>query len=86
MSRLLGRDDSLERNGPVNTSKYDPQTRKDLKRFQRSPAYQLMKQEHVAERSRLEGQLRDRNETIDRLKKKLVEAGVSADEVATLAA
>jgi len=69
----------------VNTSKYDPQTRKNLKRFQRSSCYQLMKNEHVAERQRLETKLRESTETIDRLKKKLVEAGMSADEVAKVA-
>ena len=70
----------------MNTSQYDTETRKNLKRFQRSPAYQVMKKAHVAERERLETKLRERNETIDRLKKKLVEAGLSADEVAKLAA
>jgi predicted nuclease with TOPRIM domain len=70
----------------VNTSKYDSDTRKTLKRFQRSPAYQVMKSEHVAAREALEKKLRERNETIDRLKKKLVESGVSADEVNKLAA
>lgn len=70
----------------MNTSKYDPQTRKQLKRFQRSAGYQAMKKEHVAARERLETQLRERNETINRLKKKLVEAGVAAEEVAQIAA
>jgi hypothetical protein len=70
----------------VNTSKYDPATRKQLKRFQRSPGYDLMKKEHHAAREVLEAKLRDRNEVIDRLKKKLVEAGLPADEVAKLAA
>lgn len=70
----------------MNTSQYDSQTRKNLKRFQRSSAYELMKKEHLAAREKLETQLRARNETIDRLKKKLVEAGVAADEVAKLAA
>lgn len=70
----------------MNTSKYDAQTRKTLKRFQRSPGYDLMKKEHLAAREALEAKLRERNEAIDRLKKKLVEAGVNADEVAKLAA
>lgn len=69
----------------MNTSKYDSDTRKHLKRFQRSPAYQVMKNEHVAAREVLEQKLRERNETIDRLKKKLVESGISADEVDKLA-
>ena len=77
----------------MNTSQYDSQTRKNVKRFQRSPGYQVMKKEHLAERERLETKLRERetklrerDEAIDRLKKKLVEAGVNADEVAKLAA
>jgi predicted nuclease with TOPRIM domain len=70
----------------MNTAKYDPETRKQLKRFQRTPSYQLMKQEHIAAREILETKLRERAEVIDRLKKKLVEAGVAADEVAKLAA
>ena len=70
----------------MNTSKYDPATRKQLKRFQRSLGYDVMKKEHLAARELLETKLRERNETIDRLKKKLVEAGVNADEVAKLAA
>jgi hypothetical protein len=36
--------------------------------------------------SQYETKLRARNEIIDRLKKKLVEAGVNADEIANLAA
>jgi hypothetical protein len=70
----------------VNTAKYDPETRKNLKRFQRSPAYQVMKKAHSAERAQLEAKLRERNEAIERLKKKLLAAGVAADEVEKLAA
>jgi len=70
----------------VNTSKYDPETRKQLKRFQRSPGYQAMRKEHLAERERLETKIRERNEVIDRLKTKLLAAGFPADEVAKLAA
>lgn len=69
----------------MNTSQYDPQTRKHLKRLQRSPGYQVMKKEHLAAREVLEKQLRARNETIERLKQKLAEF-VGADEVAKLAA
>ena len=69
----------------MNTSLYDTQTRKNLKRFQRSPAYQVMKKEHVAAREALEAKLRKSAETIELLKKKLVESGVAADEVAKLA-
>jgi predicted metal-dependent hydrolase len=70
----------------VNTSKYDPDTRKQVKRFQRSPGYHVMKQEYAAERERLQSQLRDRNEAIERLKKKLLEAGFAVEDVAKLAA
>jgi len=70
----------------VNTSQYDAATRKNLKRFQRSSGYQVMKKEHLAERERLETKLRERNAAIERLTKKLVEAGVAAEEVAKLAA
>ena len=70
----------------MNTSQYPTETRKDIKRFQRSPGYQVIKKAHLAERERLETKLRERNEVIDRLKKKLVDAGVTADEVAKLAA
>jgi hypothetical protein len=70
----------------VNTSKYDPETRKQIKRFQRTTGYLTMKKEHAATREQLEAAIRDRNEVIARLKTKLVEAGVSADEVAKIAA
>ena len=70
----------------MNTSQYPADARKQLKRFQRTLGYQLMKKEHHAERERLEAKLRERNEVVDRLKKKLVEAGVNADEIAKLAA
>ncbi len=70
----------------MKTSKYDAETRKHLKRFQRSPGYQAMKKEHLAERERLETKIRDRNAVIDRLKTKLLAAGFPADEVAKLAA
>ena len=45
-----------------------------------------MKKEHLAEREKLETKVRTQSETIARLKQKLVESGVSADEVAKLAA
>ena len=70
----------------MDTSQYPAEARKELKRFQRSPAYQAIKKEHLAVREALEQKLRERNETIDRLKKKLVESGVSVDEVDKIAA
>ena len=70
----------------MNTSQYPAETRKQIKRFQRSPGYQAMKQQHSAEREKLEIKLRSRDEAIDRLKKKLVESGLNAAEVDKLAA
>lgn len=70
----------------MNTSQYPTETRKQIKRFQRSPGYQAMKQQHTAEREKLETKLRARDEVIDRLKKKLVESGITAAEVDKLAA
>ena len=70
----------------MQTSQYDKDTRKSLKRDQRSPAYRDLQRRSSEERTKLETKLRERNEAIDRLKKKLVEAGVAADEVAKLAA
>jgi predicted nuclease with TOPRIM domain len=57
-----------------------------MKRDQRTPAYRELQRRNAEERTKLETALRERNEAIDRLKKKLVEAGVNADEVAKLAA
>ncbi len=70
----------------MNTSQYDAETRKQIKRFQRTSGYAQMKREHLAAREQLEGKLRAQGAVIDRLKQKLVEAGVAADEVAKLAA
>jgi hypothetical protein len=66
----------------MDTSKYDSTTRKNVKRFQRTPAYQVLKKEHGAVREALETKLRQRDETIALLKKKLAESGVAPDEVA----
>lgn len=70
----------------MNTSQYDRETRKQVKRFQRSPGYQAMKKAHLAERAQLETKLRDRDAVIERLTNKLVEAGIPPAEVAKLAA
>lgn len=77
----------------MNTSKYDAQTRRDLKNGLRSPTYRELQRRTAAARSQLETKLRERNEVIDRLRKKidslaskLVEAGFAADEVARLVA
>lgn len=68
------------------TSKYDSETRKNMKRDQRSPAYRELQRRSSEERTQLEIRLRERNEAIDRLKKKLVEVGITPDIVAKLAA
>jgi hypothetical protein len=71
---------------PVNTSKYDDDTRKQMKRDQRSLAYRELQRRSAEERVQLETKLRERNEVIARLTKRLVEAGVTPGEVAKLAA
>lgn len=70
----------------MNSSKYDSETRKNLKLGQRALAYRDLQRRAAEERSKLETKLRERNEVIDRLKKKLVEVGCSADFVERLAA
>lgn len=70
----------------MRTSQYDAATRKQVKRFQRSPGYAEMKKAHLTTREALEAKLRDRDEAIARLTKKLVEAGFSIDDVAKIAA
>jgi predicted nuclease with TOPRIM domain len=70
----------------MHTSKYDAQTRRNMKLGQRSSAYRELQRRSSEERTKLETKLRERNEVIDRLKKKLVEAGFAAEEVAKLAA
>ena len=69
---------------PLNTkSKYD---RKETKLDQRTPAYRELQRRCAEERTQLEAKLRERNEAIDRLKKKLVEVGYPAADVAKIAA
>jgi hypothetical protein len=70
----------------VNSSKYDSETRKSIKRDQRTPAYRDLQRRAAEERTLLEGVLRARNATIELLKKKLVERGVNAAEIEKLAA
>jgi len=79
LTRLKGTDN-------VNSSQYPADTRKQMKRDQRTVAYRELQRRTAAERAQLETKLRDRNEAIDRLTKKLVAAGVPEDEVAKLAA
>lgn len=70
----------------MNTSQYETDTRKQFKRDQRTPAYRELQRRSSEERTKLETKLRERNAAIERLTKKLVEAGVAAEEVAKLAA
>lgn len=70
----------------MDSSKYDADTRRNLKLEQRSPAYRDLQRRTAAERRKLEAKLRARNEVIDLLMRKLVAAGVDPDEVAKLAA
>jgi hypothetical protein len=70
----------------MDTSKYEKETRKQIKRDQRTLAYRELQRRTAEERTQLETKLRERHAVIDRLTKKLVEAGVAADEVAKLAA
>ena len=70
----------------MDSSQYPAETRKSFKRDQRTPAYRELQRRSSEERTKLETKLRERNEAIDRLKKKLLEAGFKEDEVAKLAA
>jgi predicted nuclease with TOPRIM domain len=70
----------------MQTSQYNADTRKQFKRDQRTPAYRELQRQTSEERTKLETKLRERADAITRLTKKLVEAGVAADEVAKLAA
>lgn len=76
----------LKGNGLMQTSKYDAQTRKNMKLGQRSAEYQDLQRRSAEERSKLETKLRERNATIQRLKQKLVEVGLAASDVEQLAA
>jgi hypothetical protein len=70
----------------MNTSKYDSETRKSIKRDQRDQRYRDLQRRTAEERGQLETKLRERNATIELLKKKLLERGVNADELTKLAA
>jgi predicted nuclease with TOPRIM domain len=70
----------------VNTSKYDADTRAQLKRDQRTPAYRELQRRSAEERAQLEAKLRSRNEVIERLTKRLIEAGFDPAAIAKLAA
>lgn len=76
----------FEGNGLMHTSKYDAQTRRNMKLEQRSPEYRELQRRAAEVRTALEAKLRERNAVITRLKKKLVEVGCAADDVEQLAA
>lgn len=70
----------------MNTSKYDQEIRKNIKRGQRTLAYRELQRRVAEERTQLEAKLKARGEAIERLKQRLIAAGFAADEVAKLAA
>lgn len=70
----------------MNTSQYQSDTRRQFKRDQRTAAYRELQRRTAEQRVKLEIALRDRNEAVARLMKKLVDSGFAADEVAKLAA
>jgi len=70
----------------MNTSQYPEEIRKQMKHDQRTLAYRELQRRVSEERTQLETKLRERNEAIGRLTKKLLEAGFKDDEVAKLAA
>jgi len=70
----------------VNTSKYDQETRKNIKSGQRTLAYRELQRRVAEERTQLEAKLKARGEAIERLKQRLIDVGITTDEVAKLAA
>jgi hypothetical protein len=70
----------------MKTSKYAEDTRRNTKLDQRTDAYRDLQRRTAEARVQLETKLRERNKVIERLKKKLVETGVSTDGVDKLAA
>lgn len=67
----------------MDTSKYSPETRKEIKRGQQSLAYRDLQKRTAETRVQLEQKLRERNEAIDRLVKKLAEAGFDEKQIRT---
>lgn len=67
----------------MDTSKYDPETRKEIKRGQQTLAYRELQKRSTEARTQLEQKLRERNEAIDRLVKKLAEAGFDEKQIRT---
>lgn len=65
----------------MKTSQYDPETRKEMKRGQQTPAYRELQKSAAEAREHLEQKLRERNEAIERLVKRLVAAGLDENEI-----
>jgi hypothetical protein len=67
----------------MDTSQYDKETRKEIKRGQNTPAYRDLQKRAAEARAALEQKLRERNEAIERLVKKLAAAGFDENEIRT---
>ena len=65
----------------MRTSQYDSETRKEIKRGQQTPAYRELQKRSAEARTQLEQKLRERNEAIERLVKKLAAAGFDENEI-----
>jgi hypothetical protein len=59
----------------MDTSQYDAETRKEIKRGQRTLAYRELHKRATEARAALEQKLRERNAAIERLVKYLTEKG-----------
>ncbi len=69
----------------MDTSKYAPAERRQLKKWQRTSAYREMQRHAAEQRAELEKKLAERGKTIERLRAKLKELGVTAEQVDQLA-
>jgi hypothetical protein len=67
----------------MDTSKYDPETRKEIKRGQQTLAYRELQKRATEARTQLEQKLRERNEAIERLVAKLAAAGFDEKQIRT---
>jgi hypothetical protein len=65
----------------MKTSQYDAETRKEIKRGQQTLAYRDLQKRAAEARAALEQKLRERNEAIERLVKKLAAAGFDENEI-----
>jgi hypothetical protein len=67
----------------MDTSKYDAETRKEIKRGQQSRAYRELQKRATEARAQLEQKLRERNEAIERLVKALAATGFDEQKIRT---